>query len=206
MKFGISDTQRAVVLAFSLFAMGPLLLPSMAQAQAQFVVMPVVEKKIEQLPAGTLYWQLENFPTLAEAQAAAGPTAMAAEVEGKVWLFTLGPQGSSTHGGNKVVEIGPVTPITAPEYLLRINHAVAPSGTKTAVHTHAGSEAFYVLAGQLSQKTPQGVSQVEVGQTMPGRGPDTPMEVSSSGATELHALVMFIVDATKPFSTPAHME
>ena len=106
MKFGISDTQRAVVLAFSLFAMGPLLLPSMAQAQAQFVVTPMVEKKIEQLPAGTLYWQLENFPTLAEAQAAAGPTAMAAEVEGKVWLFTLGPQGSSTHGGNKVVEPG----------------------------------------------------------------------------------------------------
>jgi quercetin dioxygenase-like cupin family protein len=187
-------------------SMALLLSPSMAAAQAQFVVTPVVEKKVDHLPAGALYWQLENFPTLAEAQAAAGPMAMAAEVEGKVWLFTLGPQGRSTQGGNKVVEIGPVAPITAPEYLLRINHAVAPSGTKTAVHMHPGSEAFYVLAGRLSQKTPQGASQVETGQTMPGRGPDTPMEISSSGATELHALVMFVVDATKPFSTPAHLE
>jgi hypothetical protein len=30
-----------------------------------------------------------------------------------------------------------------------------------------------------------------------------PMQVSSSGSTDLHALVMFVVDATKPFSSPA---
>jgi hypothetical protein len=29
------------------------------------------------------------------------------------------------------------------------------------------------------------------------------MQVSSSGSTDLHALVMFVVDATKPFSSPA---
>ena len=28
------------------------------------------------------------------------------------------------------------------------------------------------------------------------------MQVSSSGTTDLTALVMFVVDATKPFSTP----
>ncbi|HZD40887.1 MAG TPA: hypothetical protein VE131_09215 [Terriglobales bacterium] len=33
------------------------------------VVKPVVEKKINQLPAGPLYWRLENFPTLAKARA-----------------------------------------------------------------------------------------------------------------------------------------
>jgi hypothetical protein len=32
-----------------------------------------------------------------------------------------------------------------------------------------------------------------------------PMEVSSSGTTDLNALVMFVVDATKPFSSPATM-
>jgi hypothetical protein len=30
-----------------------------------------------------------------------------------------------------------------------------------------------------------------------------PMEVSSSGTSDLNALVMFVVDATKPFSSPA---
>jgi quercetin dioxygenase-like cupin family protein len=203
MKPQIFGARRIGLLALSLTAMGCLLSPSTVSAQASFVITPVVEKKITELPDGPLYWQVENFPALAQAQAAAGPTALAAEAEGRVWLFTLGPKGAPTHGGSMVVEVGPVARITAPEYLLRVNNAVAPPGTKTAVHTHAGSEAFYVLAGQLSQRTPQGVSIVEVGQTMPGRGPDTTMEVSSTGTTDMHALVMFVVDATKPFSSPA---
>jgi hypothetical protein len=166
----------------------------------------VAEKKLNQLPAGPLYWQIENFPTLAQAQAAAGPTSLPAEVAGKVWLFTLGPRGGSTRGGTKVVEIGPVPPITAPEYLLRINNAGGPPGARTPVHTHPGSEAFYVLAGRLGQKTPHGVSHVDVGQSMPGHGPDTPMEVFSSGTSDLNVLVMFVVDAAKPFSSPAKFE
>jgi hypothetical protein len=32
------------------------------------------------------------------------------------------------------------------------------------------------------------------------------MEVSSTGTTDLSALVMFVVDATKPFSSPADLE
>jgi hypothetical protein len=206
MKLRTSGAQRVVVLALSLWAMGMLLSPSTAAAQQQFVIKPVAEKKLKQLPAGPLYWQVENLPTLAQAQAAAGPTSLPAEVAGKVWLFTLGPKGGSTPGASRVVEIGPVPPITAPEYLLRINNAGGPPGAKTPVHTHPGSEAFYVLAGRLGQKTPHGVSHVDVGQSMPGHGPDTPMEVFSSGTSDLNVLVMFVVDAARPFSSPAKFE
>jgi hypothetical protein len=192
--------RRLIVLA--LCAMGMLLAAPLA-AQQQFVVKPVAEKKVKQLPAGPWYWLIENFPTLAQAQAAAGPTSLAAEVAGKVWLFTLGPKGEPTHGGSKVTEIGPVAPITAPEYLLRINHASGPPGAKTKVHTHPGSETFYVLTGELSQKSPQGMRHVEAGRSMAGHGADMPMEVSSSGTTDLNALVMFVVDASRPFSSPA---
>lgn len=178
--------------------------PSIARAQ-KFEINPLAEKKINELPAGPLYWQIENFPTLEQAQAAAGPTSLAAETEGKVWLFTLGAEGGETHGGSKVAEIGPVAAITAPEYLLRVNEAGGPPGVKTPVHTHPGSETFYVLSGQLDQKTLHGESRVDAGQSMPGHGPGMPMEVSSSGAGDLHALVMFVVDATKPFSSPASM-
>jgi hypothetical protein len=142
---------------------------------------------------------------LAEAQAAAGPTGLAAEVSGKVWLFTLGQKGGSSPGGKMVAEIGPVPEIAAPEYLLRINNTGGPPGVKTPVHTHAGSETFYVLTGQLSQKSPGGVMRVDAGQSMPGHGPGMPMEISSSGAGDLDALVMFVVDATKPFSSAAAM-
>ncbi len=206
MRLQISSVQRVVFATLSM-CLAVLLLPaSTAVAQGKFVITPVVEKKIAHLPDGPLYWQLENFATLAQAEAAAGPMALAAEVEGKVWLFTLGAKGAPTHGGSIVIEVGPVTRITAPEYLLRVNNAVAPTGTHTSTHTHPGSEAFYLLAGQLSQKTPRGVAVVEAGGTMPGLGPGTTMEVSSTGTTDLHALVMFIVDATQPFSSPAHFE
>ena len=180
-------------------------LQSAAIAQQKFVIKPVVEKKVKQLPAGPLYWHLDNFPTLDQAQAAAGPTSLAAEVAGKVWLFTLGPQGSATPGGTRVSEIGPVLPINASEYLLRINHAGGPPGAKTSVHTHPGSEVFYVLAGRLGQRTSHGVTHAEAGQSMNGHGPDTPMEVFSSGTTDLDQLVMFVVDAARPFSSPAKL-
>jgi hypothetical protein len=105
-----------------------------------------------------------------------------------------------------VTEIGPVPQITAPEYLLRINHASGAPGAKTSVHTHPGSEAFYVLTGRLGQRTPHGVAHADAGQTMNGHGPGTPMEVFSAGTTDLDQLVMFVVDATKPFSSPAKFE
>jgi len=124
------DSLRIVVLGLSLCAMGVLLSPSTAVAQQKFVIKPVAEKKLKELPAGPLYWRVENFPTLAQAQTVAGPTSLAAEVGGEVWLFTLGPKGGSTPGGSKVADIGPVPPVTAPEYLLRINHAAGPPGPR----------------------------------------------------------------------------
>lgn len=183
-------------------AVGLCLWPSTATAQ-KFVIKALAEKKVNKLPEEPLYWRIETFPTLFDAEAAAGPTGLAAEAAGKVWLFTLGPKGGSTPGGSTVVEIGPVPPFTAPEYLLRINQTGGPPGAKTPVHTHPGSEAFYVLAGRQSQKTPHGMTHLEVGQSMPGHGPDTPMEVSSSGTTDLEQFVMFVVDATRPFTSPA---
>ena len=203
----------ATVLVAGLCAMQPA-----AAADGVYVVKPVTEKRVKQLPDGPLYWRIENFPTLAQAQAAIGPdrwnpntvsydgaTSLAAEVAGKDWLFTLGPKGGSTPGGTEVAEIGPVPPITAPEYLLRINHGSGPPGAKTPQHSHPGSEAFYVISGQLGQRTPQGVSHVDAGHTMNGHSAGMPMEVFNSGTTDLSALIMCVVDATKPFSSPAQL-
>jgi hypothetical protein len=182
------------------------LLLSHAEAQQKFAIKNVAEKKLKQLPAGPLFWRVESFPTFAQAQTAAGETSLAAEVSGKVWLFTLGPKGGTTPGATKVAEIGPVPPISAPEYLLRINHAAGPPGAKTPVHTHPGSEAFYVLAGRLGQRTPHGVSYAAAGQSMNGHGGDLAMEVFSAGTSDLDQLVMFVVDAARPFSSPAKLE
>jgi hypothetical protein len=207
-----------VILALSFF-LGILSAPSPVAAQAQYIVQPVAEMKVKQLPKGELFWRVESFPTLDEAKAAAPPyrwnpdtvsydglPSLTAEVVGKAWLFTLGPKGGATAGGTKVAEIGPVPPLSAPEYLLRVNYGHGPPGATTPVHTHPGSEAFYVVAGSLGQRTPQGVMNVEAGHSMNGHSAGMTMEVFNSGTTELAALIMFVVDATKPFSVPAKFE
>ena len=201
----ISVSRRSLGAAFLASIIG-LLSPVGATAQPRFVVRPIAEKKLKELPAGPLFWRIENFPTIEQAHAAETPTSLAVQAAGKVWLFTLGPKGSAVTQGSNAVEIGPVPTFTATEYLLRINYAEAPPGTKTPVHTHPGSETFYVLTGELGQKTPHAAAHVEAGQPMTGHAPGTPMEVSSSGHSTLTALVMFIVDAGKPFSSPAKFE
>jgi quercetin dioxygenase-like cupin family protein len=168
-------------------------------------IKPLAEKKVVQLPGGTLYWRVENVDSLAKAQAATGEHGLAAESRGKVWLFTLGEKGGSSGAGTKVAEVGPIPRPEAAQYLLRINEATGPKGSITPVHSHPGSEAFYVLAGEQSIRHPHGTLTVRPGQAEAGHGADVPMQVSSSGAEDLHSLVMFVVDANRPFSSPAKM-
>jgi hypothetical protein len=205
MKLRSLSVRHIGALMISLSAFG-LMTSATLSEENKFFIKPVVEKKVTELPSGPLYWRLENFPTLKRAQDAAGPTSLAAEVADKIWLFTLGPKDGSTAGGTKVVEIGPLPPISASEYLLRVNRAGGAPGTKTPIHTHPGSEAFYVLAGKLGQKTSHGVTYTEAGMTMTGHGPDTPMEVFNAGTTDLDELAIFVVDASRPFSSPARLD
>lgn len=81
--------------------------------------------------------------------------------------------------------------ITAAHYLLRINEASGPPGSKTPVHSHPGSQAYFVLAGEQSIRDAHDVMHVKAGRPEAGHGPDMPMQVSSNGSTDLRALVMF---------------
>lgn len=176
-----------------------------AYANGPLDIKPLAERTVDTLPDGTLHWQVESFADLAAAQAAAGPWSLATEAAGKAWLFTLTGDAKAPAKGTKVAEVGPIPRIRATKYLLRINQASGAPGAQTPVHTHPGSEAFYVLRGEQSIRGPADTLRVRVGQAEAGRGADVPMQVSSSGDSDLLALVMFVVDATKPFSSPAKM-
>lgn len=201
---------RSLVVAVAVLVVGTVSLSSVAVAQqdlpaGSLAIRVLAEKKVTALPAGrpNLHWRLENFPGLAQAQAAAGPWGLAVENAGRVWLFTLGPKGGSTAGGTKVAEAGPLHAVFASEYLLRINQPSGSPGSTTIVHTHPGTEAIYVLTGELCFRTPNGVMRVPAGRTDAGPEPYVPSQVSSCGSTDLSGFVMFLVDATKPFSWPA---
>lgn len=206
-----------IIVAFASASLSSL--GALAAPEQKYVVEPVAQKKINVLPAGPLFWRIETFPTLTDAKAAVGPdgwnpasvryettTSLIAEVAGKVWVVTLGAKGASTPGGTKVAEIGPLPPITAREYLLRLNYGSGPAGSKTPVHSHPGSESFYVISGRLGQKSHEGVNYVDAGHTMDGHAAGTPMQVFNAGSSDLTALIMFVVDASKPFSVPAKFE
>jgi len=143
---------------------------SLAVAQQPLVIKPLAEKKVSELPSGQLFWQVETFGSLEQATAAAGQWSLVAESAGKVWLFTLGSAGGSPSKGTKVAEIGPIPRVSANEYLLRINDASGPSGSVTRVHSHPGSEAFFVLTGEQSIRSADGVKRVEAGHGEAGEG------------------------------------
>jgi hypothetical protein len=204
----LATTQQAgrrlvIALAFTVIAttIGYIYPPS-GWAQEALVVLPLAQKRVTELPAGPLYWRVETFPSLDAAHAAAGPTGLVAESNGRVWLFTVGNRDGATPGDIRVAEVGPLPTIVASEYLLRINEASGPPGSVTSVHSHPGSEAFYVLAGEQTIRTATDLIRVAADRPEAGPGAGTPLQVSSTGVTDLLALVMFVVDADQAFSSP----
>ena len=176
---------------------------SQGGARGEFVITTLAERRTDHLPPGPLYWRIESFATGAAARSAEGPYALAASPSGRHWLFTLGPARGRTPGGRPVAELGPVSIPVARSYLLRINRAGGPPAAATPVHTHPGSEAIYVLRGRVTQRTSHGVRHAKAGETLRAHLPDMPMQLASSGTTDLEQLVMFVVDADRPFSPPA---
>ena len=82
---------RRLVLALS-----GCLLALPAWSQAALSIKPLAEKRVDRLPEGDLFWRIENFPSEAEAAAAATPWSLNVKAAGKVWLFTLGAPGRAS--------------------------------------------------------------------------------------------------------------
>jgi hypothetical protein len=86
MKQDRFNVRRALssMLPLVMMAMSGLILSPRTAWTQELVVKSVAEMKVKQLPTGPLFWRVENFPTLAQAQAAAGPTSLAAVRQGLV--------------------------------------------------------------------------------------------------------------------------
>jgi len=164
----------------------------------------IASRKVAQLPGGSLYWRLETFPTVAAAQGVAASASLIGEAEGRVWLFTLGPKGETSAGGRFVAEVGPLPPVrSASDYLLRATEGIAKPGTGSEVHSHPGSESWYVLAGQQTVCTVAGVFHTDAGQPAAGWPGGTALRVLSTGTVDRRAFALFILDAGRPIKEPA---
>lgn len=195
---------RSKALLASFLLLFASFVPACAWAHDALLIKPLAEKKVTELPPGELSWTIESFDSESAARALEGRWSLVVPADGKFWLFTLG-SADAAPGRPVVARVGPIPRIAASLYLLRINDASGKPGSVTPVHSHPGSEAFFVLSGEQSIRGAAGVLRVLAGHSEPGQGAEKAMEVSSSGTADLHALVMFVVDADKPFSSPARL-
>ena len=82
MGLPISRAKPIIVLAVSFCLTGLVVSrsPVAAETDPKFVIKPIAEKKLAQLPAGPLYWRVETYSTVAQAKTAEGPASLATEV------------------------------------------------------------------------------------------------------------------------------
>lgn len=102
-----------------------------------------------------LYWHIDRFDSLDAAKEAAGPDGVAAEAHSSVWLMTVEGNTDEHYGGRHVSLIGPLTLPAADRYMMRVQSSLLRTGTTTPVHTHSGTEAFYVVSGEQCLETLQ---------------------------------------------------
>jgi hypothetical protein len=171
---GTLSHRLALVLSACLISLG-------ARAEPALTIKPLAERKVSELPAGELYWRIENVDSLEKARAAAGAWSLVAESAGKIWLFTLGPSGAGTSGAIKVAEVGPIPRVTATQFLLRINDASGPPGSSTPIHSHPGSEAFFVLEGEQSIRGADGTLGSRPAMRKPCTAPTWPCRYRAAG-------------------------
>jgi quercetin dioxygenase-like cupin family protein len=164
---------------------------------------PIAEKIVDTLPSDPLYWTVKSFPSLDDAKKAGGEFSLAAESDGRAWLFTLGPRAKPTQDGVNTIEAGPIAPPRASRFMLRISESITSPGRRTPVHTHPGSEAIYVLKGVIEIKTSDRTHTVSAGEASVGAPPNTVMQATTMGTENAHNLIMFVLDASKPPQAPA---
>jgi hypothetical protein len=162
----------------------------------------LARRTVQELPQGPLFWYLVAFPTRAAAEAAAGPASVVADAEGRSWVFTIARDDGGPWRGELVAQVGPLELPRMKAYTIEVAAAVMPPGSRSRVHTHAGPEAWYLLAGEQCLETPSGARRVGAGQGMTQAG-YTPMQLVVTGNVVRRALVVVVHDAAAGFGAPS---
>ena len=157
----------------------------------------IVETKA--LPDGLrepLFWHIDRFESLERARSAVGAASVAFEAAGASWVMTIESQTSDHHGGEHVVQVGPLQLPSATKYAMQAFSVAWTPGLYSLVHHHSGVEAFYVIDGEQRLQTPT-ASKMGPGDTaaLPA---GVVMRVMSTGTTLRRALAVLVYDAAQP--------
>ena len=158
---------------------------------------------VVELPKAPLYWHLDTYRTLAEADTAKGPLSTVVETFAKVWLFTIADADWRAAGGARVATIGPLRVRPGRRYTASYMQAATSPGFQTDVHQHGGPEALFTLSGEVCVETPDGKLVGRAGGEPLLIDGDVPMQLTSVGSEVRRSLVLILHDAAQPWKVPA---
>jgi hypothetical protein len=151
----------------------------------------------------SVYWHLRTFPSREAADAVRSSTGIVVEEDGRVWLSEFGPRNAAPRGGRAIAVVGPLHLPAAKGYTAVLSYAVMRPGDNSRVHTHAGPEGWYVLAGEQCLETPSGAHRARARGTSTVRS-NVPMELNVTGKALRRAFALVIHDANQPRGTPSN--
>ena len=160
----------------------------------------LLDAPLGRLPAGPVYWTLDQYATREKAQAAATKNANVLEALGKVWLLTVGDKPEVGPEGTRVTTIGPLPVKAEEDYTAQYREAIMQTGAVSRTHLHSGPEVFYTEAGETCLETPEGkqVSRKGVDVVVPE---GEPMELTATGSEMRRGIVLVLHSSSKPHTT-----
>jgi hypothetical protein len=154
------------------------------------------------LPAGQMFWHLDQYPTRSAAEAMKGPRSTVVEAFQKFWLYTIAEPEWRPAGGTRIATIGPLPTHPGRPYTARYMEAVFTQGIKGGSHTHSGPEAWFVVSGDQCLETPDKVLVAKAGEgSVVAEG--LTMAISSVGAETRRSVAIVLHDSTQPWMTVA---
>jgi quercetin dioxygenase-like cupin family protein len=150
----------------------------------------LAEMKAANLPSH-VYWHISEFPTLpdAETEAVRHRWSRAVSAHGKTWLYVMGPRNEAVRGGKLKIVIGPMNVPLGGSVSIRFLTSTFPPGMRTRVHSHPGSEAFFVLEGEQCVETPTFRRRIAAGRSYVVQD-GLHMQAAAQGRKSLVALIL----------------
>ncbi len=146
------------------------------------------------LPASPVFWHIYRLAARDSATAAPAGSAIV-DAFGTRFIVAIAPRTWTPGVGTKAAAVGPLQVTPGMQYIARFMRSSLTPGIQTAMHTHPGPEAWFLLDGRQCVETPAGQMIVHSGEGVhiPG-GP--PMVLMSPGPEAFHSLVLVLHDAT----------
>jgi len=154
-------------------------------------IRPLPDRKSDKV-----YWHIDAFESLEDAQRAAGPAGVAFSAHGQAWVAAVDADSGGHHAAGHRAVIGPITLQPGRPYMIQTMSAYFLPGQRTRVHTHAGPEAWYVIAGEQCLETPNRLIRARAGQGAIVEAGDT-MRLVATGDVPRRSLVLILYDAAR---------